>query len=112
MILDPTSCDEEGKKSIYVIIGVCCGVFLLILVVVYMIRYCKRRLRHDSCHVTDRMPNDNSFSNNENMNCKIRKKILLAARRLQYRLLALTMRNITPREKKITIQKKILTTKK
>lgn len=33
MILDPTSRDEEGKKSIYVIIGVCCGVFLLILVV-------------------------------------------------------------------------------
>lgn len=62
---DPTSRDEEGKKSIYVIIGVCCGVFLLILVVVYMIRYCKRRLRHDSCHVTDRMPNDNSFPNNE-----------------------------------------------
>lgn len=30
-----------------------------------MIRYCKRRLRHDSCHVTDRMPNDNSFPNNE-----------------------------------------------
>lgn len=65
MILDPTSRDEKGKKSIYVIIGVCCGVFLLILVVVYMIRYCKRRLRHDSCHVTDRMPNDNSFPNNE-----------------------------------------------
>ncbi|PFX18968.1 Neurogenic locus Notch protein [Stylophora pistillata] len=61
---DQTS-DEEGKKTIYIIIGVCCGVFLLILVVVYLIRYRKRQVRHYSSLVSDGMPDDHSFSNDE-----------------------------------------------
>ena len=94
------------------IIGVCCGVFLLILVVVYMIRYCKRRLRHDSCHVTDRKPNDNSFSNNEKYELQNKKEDIVGCEEIAISSPGADYEEQTPREKKITIQKKILTAKK
>ena len=51
--------------SIYIIIGICCGVFLLIIVAVCLIRSRHRRQRSHSRRVSDGMPSERSFSKDE-----------------------------------------------